>query len=288
MAVSRGVLYMAASALGFSCMSLLVKVASPRMPTGQLVLARAIVTLVLSYMMVRRAEVSVWGTHRARLVLRGVFGFLGLTFYYVAIAHLPLADATTIQQTTPVVTALLAWWLLREPVGWSTAFAIACGIGGVMLIVHPRGAGVDPIGLGFAVAAAMSSAVAYVTVRQLSRTEHPLTIVFYFPLVATPLAIPWAVMDWVTPAPIDWLLLVAIGLATQVGQVFLTLGLSLERAGKATAIGYLQVVFAMLWQLIIFADPPAMASVMGAALILAGTLAVARARTVAQPTRSPT
>lgn len=274
---SRGLLYMTASALGFSGMSVLVKIASPRMPTGQLVFARAVVTLVLSYVLVKQAGLSPWGTQKRGLVLRGVLGFCGLTFYYAALAHLPLADATTIQNTTPLLTALLAWWVLREPVGWSTAFAIACGIGGVMLIVHPSGSGTDPIGFAFAIGAALTSAIAYVTVRQLVRTEHPLVIVFYFPLVATPLSIPWAAMDWVMPEPIDWLLLVAIGVTTQIGQVFLTLGLSVERAGKATSVGYLQVVFALLWQLFLFDDPPPWASVAGAALIVVGTLAVARA-----------
>ena len=274
---SRGVLYMTASALGFSAMSVLVKIASVRMPTGQLVLARAVVTLILSYVLVRRANLSPWGNQKRGLLLRGALGFCGLTFYYAALAHLPLADASTIQNTTPLLTALLAWWVLREPVGWATAFAIACGIGGVMLIVHPSGSGTDPIGFAFAIGAALTSAIAYVTVRQLVRTEHPLVIVFYFPLVATPLSIPWAVADWVAPQPIDWLLLVAIGVTTQIGQVFLTLGLSVERAGKATSVSYLQVVFALLWQTFLFDDPPPWASVAGAALIVGGTLAVARA-----------
>ena len=274
---SRGVLYMTASALGFSAMSVLVKIASVRMPTGQLVLARAVVTLILSYVLVRQANLSPWGNQKRGLLLRGALGFCGLTCYYAALAHLPLADASTIQNTTPLLTALLAWWVLREPVGWATAFAIACGIGGVMLIVHPSGSGTDPIGFAFAIGAALTSAIAYVTVRQLVRTEHPLVIVFYFPLVATPLSIPWAVADWVTPQPIDWLLLVAIGVTTQIGQVFLTLGLSVERAGKATSVSYLQVVFALLWQTFLFDDPPPWASVAGAALIVGGTLAVARA-----------
>ncbi len=275
---SRGVLYMAASALGFSGMSLLVKVASPRLPTGEIVLARALVTLVASYLMVVRVELpggaSIWGNERGRLMFRGVLGFGGLTCYYVAIRQLPLADATTIQNTTPLVTALLAWWLLRERVGWSAAVAIAFGIAGVMIIVHPSG-GLDPLGLAFGLGAATCSAFAYVTIRQLSRTEHPLVIVFYFPLVATPLAIPWAVADWVTPQPIDWLLLLAIGLTTQIGQVFLTLGLSIERAGRATSVGYLQVIFAMIWQSVVFGDLPNATSVAGAGLIVTGTLLVA-------------
>ena len=274
---------MMASALGFSVMSVLVKVASQRLPTGEIVLARAVVTLVISYAMVLRAGLHPWGTNKRGLVFRGVLGFGGLTFYYLAIAHLPLADATTIQNTTPVLTAVLAWWILRESIGWTTAFAIACGIGGVLLIVHPSGAGLDPLGVGVALAAATTSAIAYVTVRQLARTEHPLVIVFYFPLVATPLAVPWAVATWVTPQPIDWLLLVAIGIATQVGQVFLTMGLALEKAGKATSVGYLQVAFAMFWQWVVFDAPPTAWTIGGAVLIVAGTIAVASVRPRAAP-----
>lgn len=275
---SRGVLYMAASALGFSAMSLLVKVASGRLPTGEIVLARAVVTLVVSYAMVARAGLDPWGTNKGGLVLRGLLGFGGLTFYYVALAHLPLADATVIQNTTPLITAVLAWWILREAIGWTTALAIACGIAGVLLIVRPAGAGLDPIGLAAGLAATTCSSIAYVTVRQLARTEHPLVIVFYFPLIATPLAIPWAAAAWVTPAPIDWLLLVAIGLTTQIGQVFLTMGLAIERAGRATSIGYLQVAFAMAWQWGVFGDAPTAWTIGGAAVIFAGTLAVATVR----------
>ncbi len=277
--MSRGALYMICSALGFSVMSVLVKVASEGgLPTGEIVAARAIVTLVVSYWMVKRADLPLWGNERGKLMFRGLLGFGGLTCYYGSLAHLPLADATTIQQTVPVLTSVLAWWILREHVGWSTAIAIACGLGGVMVIVHPSGAGVEPIGLGFAIGAVVCSSFAYVTVRQLSRTENALVIVFYFPLVAMPLSIPWAVVDWVTPSPTEWLLLVAIGLATQIGQVFLTLGLTLERAGRATSLGYVQVVFAMIWQTVLFDQPPELASIGGAALIVFGTLAVASAK----------
>ena len=281
MAPSRGVLYMIASAFAFSVMSLLVKLASARLPTGQIVLARAVVTLVVSLLMVarlaRRTGVARWGTRKAGLVLRGVLGFGGLTFYYLSLAHLPLADATTIQNTTPLLTALLAWWLLREPVGWTTAIALVCGIAGVTLIVHPSGAGVDPVGVGAALAGTVCASFAYVTVRQLARTEHPLVIVLYFPIVATPLALPWALVTWVPPTATEWGLLLAIGLATQLGQVFLTMALVIERAARAMSVGYVQVAFAMAWQWMVFAHAPTAWTLGGAALIVAGTLVVTRA-----------
>jgi drug/metabolite transporter (DMT)-like permease len=290
---SRGVLYMAASAFAFSIMGMLVKVASPRLPTGEIVFARAVVTLGLSYAMVRRAGLPALGNAWGPLVFRGLLGFGGLTGYYLAIARLPLADAATIQNATPLITAVLAWWLLDERIGRSTVIAIACGIAGVLLIVHPSGAGLDPIGVAVALGAVTCSSVAYVTVRKLVRTEDPLVIVFYFPLVATPLALPWLVVTFVMPQPIDWLLLAAIGVSTQIGQVCLTRGLAIEHASRATTISYLQVAFAMMWQLLVFGEVPTPWTIAGASLILGGTIVVAQvseelARRARAAARTPT
>lgn len=271
---------MTLSALGFSMMAVLVKLVAPHLPTGEIVLGRAATTLVISYWMVRRANLSPWGTRHGALVSRGLLGFGALSCYYLALVHLPLADATTLQFTQPLLTSLLAWWLLGERVGWGAAFAIACGIGGVSLVVHPGvplAAGSDPFGVTMALVSAALSAFAYVTVRQLAKTENPLVIVFYFPLVATPLAIPWALYDFVWPSAIDWLALIGIGITTQVGQVFMTRALAIEQASRATAMGYIQIVFAVFWQLVVFGQLPALGTVLGAALVIAGTLAVSAA-----------
>jgi drug/metabolite transporter (DMT)-like permease len=273
---SRGVLYMAASALAFSVMNVLVKLASRTLPTGEIVFARAIVTLILSYAMVRRAGLAPWGHAPRRLMFRGLVGFGGLTTLYLALARLPLADATTIQNATPVLTAALAWRLLGERIGARTAAAIAGGVIGVALIVHPSGRGLDPAGVAAALGSVTCSSIAYVTVRKLAQTEEPLVIVFYFPLVAAPLTLPWLAWCGVWPDGVEWLLLIGLGVATQVGQVYMTRGLAVLRAGRATTISYLQVVFAMAWQLVVFDDAPSGWTLAGAGLILASTLAVAR------------
>ncbi|HUS32285.1 MAG TPA: DMT family transporter [Kofleriaceae bacterium] len=293
---SRGVLYMTLSALGFSVMSVLVKLAAPRLPTGEIVLARALMTLVLSYVMVKRAvgsdgkPLSPWGVQRGKLVFRGLLGFSALGCYYIALARLPLADATTLHYIQPLITGVLAWWILDEKIGWAAAFAIACGVAGVVAVAHPGiGTVDDPVGSLVAVASATLSSIAYVTVRQLSRTEHPLVIVFYFPLVATPLAIPWAAANFVMPDARAWLLLIGIGIATQIGQVFLTMGLTIERAGRATSVGYIQICFALLWQLLLFEQTPALGTLAGAALIIGGTVVVsATAKRDAPPPHTPT
>lgn len=283
MKISRGVLYMTASAFGFSAMGVLVKLASPRMPIGEIVFARAVITLGISLAMVRRAGLSPWAGPRMPLVFRGLLGFGGLAGYYIALDRLPLADATVLQNATPLLTGVLAWWLLDEPIGWSTAIAIACGIAGVALIVRPSGDVLDPTGVLAALGGVSCSSVAYVTVRRLSRTVHPLVIVLYFPLIAAPLALPWMLVSFVVPGPADLLLLVALGAATQIGQVFLTMALAIESASRATSLNYMQVAFAILWQLAVFGEFPTAWTLAGASLILGGTLLVARVRGAPAP-----
>jgi len=273
-----GVLYMAASALFFSLMSVLVKVAAARLPAAEIVVARVVVTLILSYVMVRSAGLSPWGTRRRALALRGLLGFAALSCYYWTLTRLPLAEATTIHHLAPLFTAVGAWIVLGERAGWATGVAIALGLGGVVLVARPGGGDLDGVAVLIGIAGALCSAAAYVTVRQLSRHEDPLVIVFYFPLVALPLAIPWMIPTAVWPTPREWLVLVAIGACTQAAQVCMTRGLSLERAGRASAIGYLQVAMAVGWGILVFGEIPPPMALTGAGLIVGGTLLVAWTR----------
>ncbi|MDQ3605479.1 MAG: DMT family transporter [Gemmatimonadota bacterium] len=282
--LSTGLTYMALAAFWFSVMSLLVKLAGQRLHTQQIVLARAVVSLALSYVLLRRAGLGLWGSRPALLLLRGALGFVALSCFYYALVHLPLADATVLQYTNPIFTALLAAWLLRERIGVREAALVLFGMAGVLLIARPsflfgeRLVQLDPLVVAVALAGALFSAGAYVTVRRLGATEHPLVIVFYFPLVTIPASLPFAAARWVWPTPLEWLVLLGVGIATQIGQIYLTKGLQLEPAGRATAVGYLQIVFAAVWGLLFFAERPDAWSLAGALLIIGSTLALARKR----------
>ena len=273
---------MAASALAFSGMSALVKLASATLPSAEIVLARAVVTLILSAAMVarvaRRDGRSPWGRRRGALISRGVFGFIALGCYYWSIGRMPLAEATMIQQSAPIWGALLAWLWLAEPVGRATAAALALGFAGVALVAQPHGHGIAPAAVAVAIVGAVASAAALVTVRQLAAHEHPLVIVFYFPLVALPAALAWAAPSLVWPTPRGWLLLLGVGACTQLAQVCMTYGLAREPAARAMAVGYLQVGFAVVWGLVGFAELPVATTWLGAGLIVAATAVTATRR----------
>jgi drug/metabolite transporter (DMT)-like permease len=282
--MQRGAYLMMLSAFAFSIMTVLVKLVGERLPSQEIVVARAIVSLVLSWSLLRRAGVSPWGEDRLWLWIRGGLGFAGLSCVYAAVTHLPLAEATVLQYLHPAITALLAGLFLREVITPRILIATAISLVGVVLVARPTflfgeaAVPLEPIWVMAAIGGATFSAAAYVVVRRLSQHEDPLVIVFYFPLVTVPLAIPTVLPNFVWPEGIDWLLLLGVGLTTQVGQVSLTRGLAILPASQGTALSYLQVVFAAIWSVMIFGEDLGGWTLVGGALVISSAFWLARGR----------
>lgn len=280
--MQRGAWLMMTSALAFSVMTMLVKLAGERLPSQEIVVARALVSLVLSWSLLRRAGVSPWGHDRKWLWIRGALGFAGLSCVYAAVTHLPLAEATVLQYLHPAITALFAGLFLGEAVSRGVWIATIVSLVGVVLVSKPafvfgaEASSLDPLWVAVAIAGATFSAAAYVVVRRLSRSEDPLVIVFYFPLVTVPLAVPTMLPSFVWPEGIEWLWLLGIGIATQVGQVSLTRGLAILPAAHGTALSYLQVVFAAIWGIVVFGEGLSPTTLAGAGLVIASAFALAR------------
>lgn len=280
--IPLGIRYMAAAAFFFSIMSLLVKVAGQRLPTQEVVLARAAVGAALSWASLRSRGVSPWGNRKGLLLLRGLLGYVALSCFFFALTRLPLADATVIQYTNPVFTALLAALFLAESIRRRDVGLTLLSLAGVVLMTRPGflfgglEERLDPFAVGVALAGAVFSAAAYVVVRRLGRTEDPVVVVFWFATIATLGAIPFTAASAVVPTPVEWVLLLGIGVVTQIGQVSMTRGLREERAGRAMAVGYMQIVFAAAWGALFFAEIPDLWGAAGALLIILGTAGIAR------------
>jgi drug/metabolite transporter (DMT)-like permease len=278
-----GTLDMVLAAFCFSVMSLLVKTVGARVPSQEVVFVRAAVSLAVAYGLVRRARPGNWGHRKGLLVVRGLMGFAALSCFFYALIHLPLADATVIQYTNPVWTAWLGWWLLDEGLSRGEAALSAAGLLGVVLIARPTvlfggPARLDPLAVAVGVTGALFSAAAYVSVRRLGRTEHPVIIVFYFTLVTVPASLPGLAAHAVVPTAAELALLGGVGVAAVLGQLCLTRGLQREPAGRATAISYVQVVFAAAWGVLFFREYPDALSLAGAALVMLSVVVLARRR----------
>ncbi|GAB5586439.1 hypothetical protein Unana1_01339 [Umbelopsis nana] len=227
-----GLLLMTLSALGFSVMSLCVKLGGAVFPSFEIVFARSLVQLLLGLVGCAILKVNPLGNKNVRgwLVLRGLAGSIGLALFFYSLTVLPLADATVVFFLGPLFTAILAAIALREPF---TIFDGVCAffcLAGVVLVSRPEflfgKAGVNAqsadedfrriFAVMCSVVGAMMSAVAYVTVRKVGRAAHFMVHVVYFGAISTilsPIGI-WGLQRFVVPE--GWkdyliLTLVAIG-----------------------------------------------------------------------------
>ncbi|MCU8516315.1 DMT family transporter [Vibrio vulnificus] len=273
-----GVRYMILSALGFALMSASVKYVSVHgIPLFEIVAARALVSLIISYLDVKRKGISVWGNNKRWLFARGAVGTLALMCVYYAVTALPLAEATILQYVHPVFTALLAVLFLKERVQPATLACIALCLLGVFTMVYPSfdasGVGELPmLSVGIALLGAFGSSIAYVIVRKLSRTEDSSVIIFYFPLVALPVSAMLIGDDFVLPDMTLILILILVGIFTQIGQFGLTKAMQTQTAGNASAYSYVQIVFSALLGVVLFNEVPSIWTLLGGALIVAGAL----------------
>lgn len=273
-----GVRYMILSALGFALMSASVKYVSVHgIPLFEIVAARALVSLIISYLDVKRKGISVWGNNKRWLFARGAVGTLALMCVYYAVTALLLAEATILQYVHPVFTALLAVLFLKERVQPATLACIALCLLGVFTMVYPSfdasGVGELPmLSVGIALLGAFGSSIAYVIVRKLSRTEDSSVIIFYFPLVALPVSAMLIGDDFVVPDITLILILILVGIFTQVGQFGLTKAMQTQTAGNASAYSYVQIVFSALLGVVLFNEVPSIWTLLGGSLIVTGAL----------------
>ena len=276
--VSPGIRAMAIGAFWFSLMGLFVKLAGRRLGSMEIVFARSVITLGLSWWALWRLGVSPLGNNRRLLFVRGLLGATALLFYFYSIVHLPLGEATLIQYTNPVFAVLLAAVILRESLRAREIACLVTSLLGVLFVAHPPAAlsanstATSPLYIGAALVGAACSGFAYTLVRKMRGAEHPLVIVGYLPLLSVPMSLPLAIAQWQWPDAWEWLLLIGVGITTQLAQVSMTRGLQLERTARATTAGYLQVAFAVLWGAIFLGEIPDVWTLGGAIIIIGSTV----------------
>lgn len=202
-----------------------------------------------------------------------------LFLFFYTLQNMPLASATTIQYLSPVFTVILAIFINRErvrPVQW-IFFSIA--FTGVLLIkgFDPR---ITTWLLIAGIVSAMLSGLAYNAIMRCKYTDHPVTIVMYFHLIAVPVMGIWTFLDWVSPTPRDWILLLIIGILSQFAQVFMARALHADQAAKVTPFKYIGSVFAVVIGYTIFDERLHWLSLAGIGFVLVGVLLNARVKSV--------
>ena len=259
------------AALVFALMALATKAASARLPGPQVAFIRFLIGIAACA--IARIRVPMHARNKVGLLLRGAYGGAAVLFYFMAIAHLPVGIATLLNYTAPVFTAIYAATFLGEAITRGTLVALAMtSVGVALVIVGTAPAGSLALGPWQLVGllSAMLSGAAVATIRQVRQTDGSWEIFAAFCLAGAAICAGPALQGWVRPRPLEWKILILVGLLSVIGQLLMTHALRYVRAAVGGIIAQLTPVTSMALGWMMFRDRIAGLALAGAALTLAG------------------
>lgn len=259
------------STLCFSLMNVFIKMI-PDIPAMEIVLFRCVVSMVICFAGIRRAGEDWLGSSRLLLFLRGAFGTTALYLFFITLQNIPLASGVTISYLSPIFTAIVGIFILKEKVFRLQWLFFAISIIGVF-VLKGFDSRIPPFYLATGIASGFFSALAYNMVRSLKGREHPLVVVLHFQLVGVIVGFLFTIFNFRVPNLTELLWLLGIGLSTHHGQVFLTKALQAEKIAKVSILNYLGIIYALIFGWLIFGETYTMQTFWGIILVVFGVIA---------------
>jgi drug/metabolite transporter (DMT)-like permease len=218
-----------------------------------------------------RLQTARLGSHARRAGL----GMMNMVFNFGATILLPLAESTVLGFTSPLFAVVLGALIWREHIGPFRWLAVSLGFAGVLVIAQPTGMPIPALGVVLALATAFFLSVINYQIRDLARTEDPITIAFYFAAFGTPMAA-LALPFFYTPHSSEqWIVLIAIGIVGTLAQCVLAASLRFGAVASIIVMDYTQLIWATLYGWLVWHHMPPATTWLGAPLIVAAGLIIA-------------
>jgi drug/metabolite transporter (DMT)-like permease len=289
--LNKGVKYMLIASFTFAIMGAFAKLASQSMSSLEVVFFRNIAGVILIGYAVYKTPLKQVGGKPLLLFFRGFMGFVALLAFFYNIAHISLGDAMTYSKTSPIFTALFAFFFLKEELGVKGWIAIFIGFIGIVFITQPSGVGFSKYDL-LGIFSGVGAALAYTSIRELRNYYDTKAIVLSFMLTGTigPIVLfmvsPYLNMPeldfmfgkFVMPEGVVWVYVIAMGLFATLSQVLMTKAYGETKAGIVGAVSYTNILFSIIVGLFLGDAFPAVHTSFGIVLIIIAGLMVAKSK----------
>jgi drug/metabolite transporter (DMT)-like permease len=267
----KGALAILGASLVFAVVGLLVRQLGQRHHGIEITVFRYAVCMLLVLAFVPGSVREALHSPRRRLhLIRGACGAGGVLGFTVALALLPLAQATAILFSAPLFMMAFAVMAMGERGGLGRWSAAGVGFLGAVLVARPE-AEIGPGVIAAAIGAVLMGVQAAL-IKRLGHVEPPRVLLAAFNLVGLALMLPFLPFVWIAPSGEDLVLLVAVGLLTALGQLLDILGF---REGELTVVApfsYSQLVFAALLGLVVLGERPDAQVILGSTIMVASQL----------------
>jgi len=285
--VNKGIQYMLIASFLFAFMGAAAKELSDSMSSVEVVFFRNVFGVFLILISIYKSPLKQIGGKFWLLVFRGVAGFIALLFFFYNISQIPLGEAMTFSKTSTIFTAILAYFLLKEKLGFKGWLGVFIGFIGIVFITEFDGSALqrsDYLGILSGVGAAL----AYTSVRELRKFYDSRAIVLSFMTIGTigPLilmiissfyynpSIDFMLGTFVMPKLNDWIYIILLGTFATFAQIYMTKAYSFAKAGIIGTISYVDILFSILLGLALGDSFPSILIVFGILLIVLSGLLV--------------
>ena len=264
---NKGIMFIILSAFGFAIMSAFIKL-SGDLPSFQKTFFRNLVSCIIAFLLILKHKESFFGKKENQkiLILRSIFGTLGIILNYYAIDKLVLSDANMLNKLSPFFVIIFCAIFLKEKIKPNQAIAVGVAFVGALFIIKPS-FNFDMIPSTAGIMGAIFAAAAYTCLRVLGSKEKFYTVVFYFSLFSTISILPFTIVVYKSMTITQLIYLILAGVFASIGQFGITLAYKYAPAKEISIFDYSNIIFSAIISIVVFSAIPDVFSFIGYIII---------------------
>lgn len=269
----KGAILMCLSAFLFSAMQIPISMSGATIPIMEQVFFRNIVTLVISFIFIKKAGGSLFGQRENQplLFVRSSFGFLGLITQFYAVAHANQGDVSTLMKLSPFMITIWAAIFLKEKIKKVQIPALIIAFAGAAFVANPAfNSNLFPLFMAFL--CAFFSSVSYTLLAYFKNKVDGMTIIMHFSTFCVLACIPFMIMEFTLPTFKELLMLLLIGIFGGFGQIALTYSYRMAAAAEISIYNYSGIVFSIILGYVFLGEVLDITSVIGCGLVIVAAL----------------
>jgi drug/metabolite transporter (DMT)-like permease len=273
----RGMLWMILAGLVFTFLNTIMRVVSQHIPPFETQFLRYFCGLLVMLPIVLRAGAAAYSPKGLSGQLwRGVVHTSGLLLWFIALPHIGLADMTALGFTSPIFIMLGATFILKERMRADRMIAAAIGFTGVLVVLLPNLSGAGGIYNLAMLASSPLFAASFLITKALTKRDRPEVIVVWQSITVSLFSLPFALIDWTWPGPMEWLAFAICGLLGSTGHYCMTRALRTTDISATQSVKFLDLIWNATAGYLVFADTPTQTTLLGGLVIFAATTWIAR------------
>ena len=263
-----GTLLLVLTYLFFSVMELTAKELGQSFNPFQIVFARYLSQLIILILIFnKRSILHLKSQYPLLQILRGTLLLVTTCFMFSGLAYLPFAENIAIYMIGPVITTILAFFILKEKISFLQIIVVIVGLIGAIIIADPNSQSFN-LAIIFPFLAALCFAFFTISTKFLNSSDSNQTTLLFTAITGTFLSAPFIIIFWKWPSLNETILMFCLGLLATIGHFFFIEALKVINASFAAPFVYLTVMLAAFWGYIIYNEVPNQNTIIGAFLII--------------------